>query len=121
MPRNIFTQIQLPPEQPDRCSKCPLLGKRPAYELKRGERQAYCCLGVFTPEGFAPITSKGIENSAAAYKKSQRKLHRPCDSRWDVWLSLPGRRLPITNEAWRERRYPYELEMEQKYYKSLFK
>ncbi len=121
MPRNIFTKIQLPPEQPDKCSKCPLLGKRPAHELKKGERQAYCCLGVFNPDGFAPLTSKGIENSASAYKSRQRKLHRPCDNRWDVWLSLPGRQLPITNAAWRERRYPYELEVQQKYYKSLFK
>ncbi len=120
MPRHIYTPIQLPPQQPDKCSKCPLLGKRPPSELKQGERQAYCCLGVYTPEGFPPLTSKGIESSAEAYKKSQRKLHRPCDDQWEVWLTLPNRKFPITMEAWRERRRPYELEMELKRYKSLF-
>lgn len=121
MPKAIFTPIQLPPEQPDRCSRCPLLGKRPQAELKKGQRQAYCCLGIFTADGFPPLTSKGVERSAAAYRKQKRLLHRPCDNRWDVWMTLPNRQLPITQEAWRERRRPYELELEQKYYKSLFK
>lgn len=121
MPKTIFTPIQLPPTQPDKCAKCPLLGKRPEAELKKGQRQAYCCLGIFTADGFPPLTSKGIERSAEAYRKSQRRLHRPCDPRWDVWMTLPRRQLPITYEAWRERRRPFELEMEQKYYKSLFK
>lgn len=121
MQRNIFTPIQLPPTQPDRCSKCPLLGKRPEAEQTKGQRQAYCCLGIFTADGFPPLTSKGIERSAEAYRKNQRRLHRPCDNRWDVWMSLPNRQLPITSDAWRERRRPYELELEQKYYKSLFK
>ena len=121
MPKALFTRIQLPPRQPDRCSKCPLLGKRPAAELTKGQRQAYCCLGIFTAEGFPVLTSKGIERSAEAYRKNQRRLHRPCDNRWEVWMTLPERQLPITHEAWRERRRPYELELEQKYYKSLFK
>lgn len=121
MPKAIFTPIQLPPEQPDRCSRCPLLGKRPQSELTRGQRQAYCCLGVFTHEGFPPLTSKGVERSAAAYRKQKRLLHRPCDDQWEKWMSLPGRRYPITMEAWRERRHPYELEQELKHYKDLFK
>ena len=121
MPRNIFKPIQLPPTQPDRCSKCPLLGKRPQAEQTKGQRQAYCCLGIFTPDGFPPLTSKGIERSAEAYRKAQRRLHRPCDDSWEVWVSLPGRKYPITQDAWIERRRPYELELEQKYYKSLFK
>ena len=121
MPRAIYTRIQLPPQQPDQCSRCPLLGKRPTTEQTRGQRQAYCCLGFFTDKGFPPLTSKGIERSAEAYRKKKRRLHRPCDNQWDVWMTLPGRQLPITCEAWRERRRPYELEREQKYYKSLFK
>ena len=121
MPRAIFTPIQLPPEQPDKCSRCPLLGLRPKSELTRGQRQAYCCLGVFTHEGFPPLTSKGVERSAAAYRKQKRLLHRPCDDQWEKWMSLPGRKYPITMEAWRERRHPYELEQELKHYKSLFK
>jgi hypothetical protein len=121
MPRNIYTRIQLPPTQPDKCSRCPLLGKRPAAELKRGQRQAYCCLGIFDAEGFPPLTSKGIERSQEAYRRQKRRLHRPCDNQWEVWVSLPGRQFPITREAWIERRRPYELEREQKHYKSLFK
>ena len=121
MPRSIFTPIQLPPQQPDRCSKCPLLGIRPSAEQTKGQRQAYCCLGIFTADGFPVLTSKGIERSAEAYRKKKRRLHRPCDNRWQVWMSLPNRQLPITIEAFNERRRPYELEMERKYYKSLFK
>ena len=108
-------------EQPDECAACPLLGKRPAEELTKGQRQAYCCLGIFTPDGFPPLTSKGIERSAAAYRKQKRLLHRPCDDQWEKWMSLPNRKYPITIDAWRERRRPYELEMELKHYKSLFK
>ena len=121
MPRNIYKAVQLPPQQPDRCSRCPLLGLRPESELQPGERQAYCCLGIFTHEGFPPLTSKGIERSAEAYRKKQRRLHRPCDDRWEVWMSLPNRRVPVTMDAFRERRMAYELEMEKQHYKSLFK
>ena len=78
-------------------------------------------VGIFTEDGFPPLTSKGIERSASEYKRKRRRLHRPCDNQWDVWMTLPGRQYPITNEAWRERRRPYELEREQRYYKSLFK
>ena len=105
MPKAIFTPIQLPPEQPDKCSRCPLLGLRPKEELTKGQRQAYCCLGVFTPDGFPPLTSKGVERSASAYRKQKRLLHRPCDDQWEKC----------------ERRHPYELEQELKHYKSLFK
>ena len=121
MPKTIFKRVQLPPTQPDRCSKCPLLGLRPEGELKPGERQAYCCIGIFTHDGFPPLTSKGIERSAEDYRKKQRKLHRPCDDRWDVWMSLPKRQVPVTMEAFRERRMKLELEMEKKHYKDLFK
>lgn len=120
MPKTIFKPVQLPPTQPDKCSRCPLLGLRPEGELTKGERQAYCCLGIYTADGFPPLTSKGIERSAEAYRKSQRKLHRPCDSRWDVWMSLPRRQVPVLKEAFKDRRIPYEMEMQKRYYKTLF-
>ena len=120
MPKTIFKPVQLPPTQPDKCSRCPLLGLRPESELTKGERQAYCCLGIYTADGFPPLTSKGIERSAEAYRNSQRKLHRPCDNRWDVWMSLPRRQLPVLKEALKDRRIPYEMEMQKKYYKTLF-
>ena len=121
MPRQIFKPIQLPREQPDCCRRCPLLGLRPERELEKGKRESYCCLGIFTADGFPPIKSKGINSSAEAYKKMGRKLHRPCDDRWEVWMSLPNRQLPITYEAFNERRYPYELELQKQYYQDLFK
>ena len=128
----------MPPTQPDKCSKCPLLGLRPESELTKGERQAYCCIGIYGPLtdykgepildenenqiiGFPPLTSKGIERSAEAYRKKQRRLHRPCDDRWEVGMSLPTRQVPVTMDAFRERRMAYELEMEKQHYKSLFK
>ena len=120
MPKTIFKPVQLPPTQPDKCSRCPLLGLRPESELTKGERQAYCCLGIYTADGFPPLTSKGIERSAEAYRNSQRKLHRPCDNRWDVWMSLPRRQVPVLKEALKDRRIPYEMEMQKKYYKTLF-
>ena len=120
MPKHNTTPIQLPPTQPDKCSRCPLLGLRPESELTKGERQAYCCLGIYTADGFPPLTSKGIERSAEAYRNSQRKLHRPCDNRWDVWMSLPRRQVPVLKEALKDRRIPYEMEMQKRYYKTLF-
>ena len=121
MPKKIFKRVPLPPTQPDKCARCPLLGLRPESELKPGERQAYCCLGIFTHDGFPPLTSKGIECSAEEYRKHQRKLHRPCDDRWDVWMTLPRREVAVLNEAFIERRIKYEQELEKKYYKDLFK
>lgn len=120
MPKTIFKPVQLPPTQPDKCSRCPLLGLRPESELTKGERQAYCCLGIYTADGFPPLTSKGIKRSAEAYRNSQRKLHRPCDNRWDVWMSLPRRQVPVLKEALKDRRIPYEMEMQKRYYKTLF-
>lgn len=121
MPKAIFTQIQLPPEQPDKCQRCPLLGLRPKDELEKGKRESYCCLGYFADGGFPPLTSKGIHSSAQAYKRMGRRLHRPCDDLWETWMTLDGHKLSITNEAWRERRRPYELEQEKKHYQDLFK
>ena len=120
MPTRPFKPVQLPPNQPDKCAKCPLLGLRPAEELTKGERQAYCCLGIYTADGFPPLTSKGIERSAEAYRKSQRKLHRPCDSRWDMWMTLPRRILNVNRVYYRDCRLPYEttLQMQIKFHKS---
>ena len=32
MPKKLFTPIQLPKEQPDKCENCPLIGKIPEEE-----------------------------------------------------------------------------------------
>ena len=47
--------------------------------------------------------------------------YAPSDDRWEVWMSLPNRQVPVTMDAFRERRMAYELEMEKQHYKSLFK
>lgn len=104
MPRQTIVPVQLPMEQPDTCSSCPLCGLIPKEQRKRGARQAYVCLGVL---GEA-LTSKGIHSSAAAYKAKNRKLHRPCDERWDAWTQLPGRRFGISYANYLHYRLPYE-------------
>lgn len=121
MPKTPYKQVELPPKQPDQCKRCPLLGLRPKEELERGKRESFCCLGYFADGGFPTISSKGIKSSAAAYKAKKQKLHRPCDDVWDMWMTLDGRRLSITRDAWLERRRPYELEMERRHYMDLFK
>ena len=109
MPRALFTPIQLPPEQPDKCSRCPLLGLRPKEELTKGQRQAYCCLGVFTPDGFSPLTSKGIKVSVSGKREKTGHIHhRPCEDRWETWWEQPGHMVTISKESYRFCRLPYE-------------
>lgn len=114
MPKKYYIPIQLPPEQPDRCELCPLIGKIPTEERQKGVRQGYCCLGIFGPDGHPVLKSKGIKSSAAAWKAMGRKLHRPCDHLWPVWMTLPRRRFGISTDAYLTRRRPYEMERERK-------
>ena len=111
MPQLLYHQVQLPPKQPDRCDLCPLCGKKPADETVKGQRQGYCCLGEFPHPS---LTSKGIHSSAENYKKMGRRLHRPCDRLWAVWMTIPRHVFGITMDAYFARRRPFELEQERK-------
>jgi hypothetical protein len=62
----------------------------------------------FTEAEAKAITSKGIHSSAQAYKAKNRKLHRPCDSRWDAWMQLPGHQFGISYANYLNYRLPFE-------------
>lgn len=113
MPRKVFTPIQLPREQPDKCEKCPLIGKIPEEEREKGLREGYYCLCKFP---YPRLKSKGIKLSAEEYKKKKRRLHRPCDHLWDVFTSLPKRRFCMPTVAYIKYRMEYEKEQQLKYY-----
>ncbi len=104
MARQAIVKMKLTLEQPDTCSVCPLLGLIPKNQRREGARQSYVCLGVL---GEA-LTSKGIHSSASAYRAKNRKLHRPCDGRWDAWTQLPGMEFGISNTNYLQYRLPYE-------------
>ena len=104
MPREAIIKMKLTQEQPDSCAECPLVGLIPKEQRGEGVRQAYVCLGVL---GEA-LTSKGIHSSAAAYRAKNRKLHRPCDNRWEAWAQLPGREFGISYANYLNYRLPYE-------------
>ena len=117
MPRKVYTPIQLPKEQPDKCENCPLIGKIPEEEREEGVREGYYCLGK-CPD--PRLKSKGIKLSAEEYRKKKRKLHRPCDHLWNVWTSLLPRRLfSMPNVAYIKYRMEYEKEQQLKYYPRL--
>lgn len=104
MPRQAIVPMKLPLEQPDCCAVCPLCGLIPKEQRGEGVRQAYVCLGV---PGEA-LTSKGIHSSAASYRAKNRRLHRPCDTRWHAWTQLPGRVFGISYALYLNYRLPYE-------------
>jgi hypothetical protein len=127
MPKNIYTPRKLPPEQPDCCGRCPLVGIIPPDERRTGVRERYYCLGIYGPEfdendepildengqqrvGFPRIKSKGINNSAKAWKAKGHLLHRPCDNMWDAWMTLPGKLMGIPTDVYKKYRLPYEHE-----------
>ena len=113
MPKKVITPIQLPREQPDKCEKCPLIGKIPEEEREEGLREGYFCLGKFP---YPRLKSKGIKLSKAEYRKKKRVLHRPCDSLWKVWVTLPKRCFCMHVEAYKRYRMEFEREQQLKYY-----
>ena len=113
MPKKLYTPIQLPRKQPDKCESCPLIGKIPEEEREEGVREGYYCLGKFP---FPRLKSKGIKLSAEEYRSKKRRLHRPCDYLWGVWTSLPRRRFCMANRIYIKYRMEFEKEQQLKYY-----
>lgn len=109
MPKRNFIEVQLAPEQYDRCADCPFCGLIPENERKEGKRKKYVCLGV----PLTALTSKGIW-----VRKSKRdpkhKLHRPCDTRWDGWMTLKNRVFRLSNIYYVKYRLPYEQTIQMK-------
>ena len=104
MPKKAIIPTQLPMEQPDCCAMCPLIGLIPKNQRQPGLRQSYVCLGVLGE----PLSSKGIWTSAEKERQKKRKLHRVCDSRWEAWTQLPGRKFGMSYAHYLQYRLPYE-------------
>lgn len=128
MPKIIYTQRQLPREQPDRCELCPLVGIIPKDERRKGKRERYFCLGIYEAEkdehgdpvldqygqqqmSFPRLSSKGIMVSAKKVKEGGHLHHRPCDYTWESWMDcLPGHMFCMPMEVYNAYRIPYEKE-----------
>lgn len=127
MPRTQFMPRQLPREQPDRCELCPLLGLIPKDERRSGVRERYYCLGIYEAQtdeaghpvlgadgeqrlSFPRLKSKSITVSAQKVRRGGHLLHRPCDMRWQAWMTLPGRLFGMPVNVFNEYRQPYETE-----------
>ena len=92
MPKQLFTPIQLPPEQPPCCAACPLVGIIPQCERPKGSKETHVCLA--TGEALA---GRGIV--------SQHDRHRrPCDDLWDSW----PRKYGIRRDYYLRYRVPYD-------------
>jgi hypothetical protein len=127
MPKDLYTPRQLPREQPDRCELCPLVGIIPEDERRKGLRERYYCLGIFEAltddDGnplldengeqrlsFPRLKSKGITVSAKKVRDGGHLWHRPCDLRWQAWMTLPGRLFGMPTDVFTKYRQPFELE-----------
>lgn len=109
MPKRNFIDVQLAPEQYDRCADCPLCGLIPENERKQGKRVKYVCLGV----PLNAISSKGIWVKASS-RDSKHPLHRPCDTRWDGWMTLKRRIFHLSNVYYTKYRLPFEQTVQMK-------
>ena len=126
MPK-VYTPRQLPPNQPDRCELCPLIGIIPKAERRKGKRERYFCLGIFEAEtddngnpvlddngvqqmSFPRLSSKGIMVSAKAVQRGGHLWHRPCDYVWASWMTLPGRVFGMPADVYNTYRTPFEKE-----------
>ena len=109
MPKRNFIEVQLAPEQYDRCADCPLCGLIPENERKEGKRKKYVCLGVL----LQALTSKGIW-VCKSKRDPKHKLHRPCDTRWDGWMTLRNRVFRLSNIYYVKYRLPYEQTIQMK-------
>ena len=107
-------KVQLPPQQPDRCIDCPLLGLVPKYVARpKNSKETHVCIG--TREA---LTQRSTKISASG-KDKNHPLRRPCDGVWETWMTLPRRILLVNRETYRECRIPYEstLQMQIKFHK----
>ena len=96
MPAKPFKDVKLPPEQPDCCNDCPLLGLIPQHERKFGSQETLVCLGT------RHALNARICRSRASDHDTKHPLHRPCDEDWERWHEdpyfgqLPVRKIDIS-------------------------
>ena len=95
--------IQLPTEKPDCCAECPLLGLVPKYVARpKNSKETHVCCGTMDA-----LTQRGSKVRASG-RDANHPLRRPCDNRWAAWMTLPGRKLGISNVSYIQCRIPYE-------------
>ena len=107
-------KVLLPATQPDRCIDCPLLGLVPKYvDRPKHSKETHVCIG--TMEALTQRSTK----IRASQKDDHHPLRRPCDLRWEMWMTLPRRILSVNRDFYRECRIPYEstLQMQIKFHK----
>lgn len=111
MPKKIYTRVQLPADKPDRCWDCPLLGVIPRDERPAGSKLTHVCLG-----SRGALSGRGVKVRASE-KDSHHPWRRPCDDKWAVWQTFPGRKLGIDTRWLARYREPFvqSLEMEINY------
>ena len=102
MPKRNIVQIQLPSEKPDCCATCPLVGLVPKHLRQHRSKETHVCLGTMEA-----LTGRGVQ-VRASNRDSNHPLRRPCDNRWNAWMTLPGRKLGISNISYIQCRIPYE-------------
>ena len=102
MPKKLFIATNLSAEQYDRCADCPLCGLIPEAERKDGTRKKYVCIGTMKA-----LTSKGIWVKASK-RDAKHPLRRPCDQKWNAWMTLPKRRYNINIRLYTKYRLPFE-------------
>ena len=102
MPKRNIVQITLPPEKPDCCAACPLVGLIPKHLRQHRSKETHVCLGTMEA-----LTGRGIRVRASS-RDSNHPLRRPCDNRWNAWMTLPGRKIGISNVSYIQCRIPYE-------------
>jgi len=102
------TLVKLPPEQPDRCRDCPLLGLVPISKRKKGSHKTYVCIATMKA-----LSSRGIDISASA-RDDHHPLKRPCDDRWASFMLAPNMKLQVNSQAYLDCRIPYEQKQQYK-------
>ena len=83
MPAKPYTDIQLPPKQPDCCNMCPLLGLIPKERRKPKSQETLICLGT------GDAINARQARSLASKHTTKHPLKRWCDDRWDRWQEEP--------------------------------
>ena len=90
MPAKPFKEIKLPPNQPDCCLECPLLGEIPVTERQFGSQETLVCLGT------REAMNARISRSRASAHDAKHPLHRYCDEEWERWQEEPYHgKLPV--------------------------
>lgn len=92
MPKQLFTKVQLPAEQPSCCAACPLLGLIPPVERPKGSKETHVCLATHDA-----LAGRGIVSQHDRHK-------RPCDHLWESWPRVYG----VQREHYMRYRVPYD-------------